>query len=119
MYPPVTETLRADSSVLNVIDASAIYRHDDAAADRTGDYVTWSASFVPVNELSDTPGMDQFTVTVNCFSDSDLRVEQIARAVRDAIEPVAHCTGSPVDNRDRAGSKKYRIALQFDWWHSR
>lgn len=118
MYAPVHATLIADSTVLGYV-GTEIYRHDDAAAERSGDYLTWSVILTPENELSDIPGIDRQTVTVNVWSDDDARVELIARAVRDAMEPIAHMIGSPVDNRDRGVSKKYRIALQFDWWYPR
>jgi hypothetical protein len=119
MFAPVTETLQADSAVTSLVAADAIFRHADAAVDRTGDYITWSVSAVPENDMSDVPGIDRQTITVNCFSDEDLKVELMAEAARAALEPLAHCIGMPIDNRDRSQSKKYRIALQFDWWYPR
>lgn len=118
MFAPVFETLTADSTVFGHV-AERIYGADDAAADAAGDYLTWSVIVTPENELSDVPGIDRQTVTVNVWSDDEARARAIATAVRDCIEPIAHFISSPVDNRDRGQSKKYRIALQFDWWQPR
>jgi hypothetical protein len=38
--------------------------------------------------------------------------------VRNAIEPYAHMTGAPIDQRD-ADTKLWRMALQVDWWMPR
>lgn len=118
MLPPVYETLTADSNTLGLLGTN-IFRHDDAPQDVSAPYATWFASVAPENSLSEVPGIDRVTVTVNCYSADDAEVELIARAVRDAIEPVAHLISTPIDNRDRGGTKLYRIALQFDWWLSR
>jgi hypothetical protein len=118
MFPPVHQTLLQDSTVQSLI-GSAIYRHDDAASDIVGDYAVWSVSGAPLNNLSDLPPVDQWTVSVTVWSDDDQRVETIAQAIRDALEPVAHLISIPVDNRDRGATKRYRITMQFDWWFSR
>lgn len=118
MFAPVYDVLVADSQVSTLL-GTRIYRHDDAARDVSGDYATWAVSATPENSLDDRPLIDRQTITVNVYSDDDETVEQIADAVRNALEPFAQCTGVPVDNRDRAETKRYRIALQFDWWHPR
>lgn len=115
MFPPVFETLTADSYTLALV-GSAIYRHDDAPNDRVPPYLAWSASIAPENTLSETPGIDRVTVLVNCYSDDDGELLAIATAVRDAIEPFAHLVSMPIDNRDRPDTKLYRMALQFDWF---
>jgi len=115
MMPPVLETLAADSNTLALL-GSNVWRHDDAPQDVLPPYATWFVSAAPENSLSEIPGIDRATVTVNIYSADDAEVVTIATAVRDAIEPFAHLINTPVDNRDRGGTKLYRIALQFDWW---
>lgn len=118
LLPPVYLALRGVPAIVAIV-GERIFRHDDAQQDATRPYVTWSVSIAPENTLSETPGIDRSTVTVNCWSPDDAEVEALATLVRDAIEPLAHCVGVPVDNRDRPATKLYRMALQFDWWLSR
>lgn len=115
MLPPVYETLIADSS-MTLLVGDEIYRHDDAPQGVGKPYIAWSTSIAPENTLSELPGIDRHTVTINCYSKDDAEVAQIAQAVRDAMEPVAHFISMPVNNRDRGGTNLYRMALQFDWW---
>lgn len=42
----------------------------------------------------------------------------LAKAVRDAIEPYAHMVAIPFNSRDTE-TRLYRMTLQFDWWHHR
>jgi hypothetical protein len=118
MFPTVYATLAADSAVQSLV-GSNIYRHDDAPQGVAGDYVVWSVSGTPLNNMSELPPVDQWTVSITVWSDDDARVEAIARAIRDAMEPVAHLISIPIDNRDRPATKRYRITMQFDWWFSR
>ena len=115
MLPPIYAALVGDSSVLGIVD-TRIWRHGDAPQDVSRPYVTWDASIAPENTLSELPGIDRVTVTINCWSLDDSEVEALATAVRDAIEPHAHLISMPVDNRDRPNTALYRMALQFDWW---
>lgn len=120
MLPPVFATLRASSAVLALLGTPPrVYRHGDAPQDVPRPYVTWSLiSGLPENNLSDPPPVDHLVIQVDCWSQTDEQVEQLAIAVRDAIEPYAHMTGFPVNERER-DTKLYRISLQFDWWLSR
>lgn len=120
MLPPVFATLRASSAVVALLgDPPRVYRHGDAPQDGPRPYVAWSLiSNLPENNLSDLPPVDHQVIQVDCWSKTDQEVEQLAIAVRDAIEPHAHMTGMPVNERER-DTKLYRISLQFDWWLSR
>lgn len=115
MLPPIYAALTADST-LALLLGDRIYRHDDATQDSGRPYVAWSTTIAPENTLSELPGIDRCTVTVNIYSEDDEEVAQLAQLVRDAIEPHAHLINVPIDNRDRPATKLYRMALQFDWW---
>lgn len=118
MLPPIYTTLRASSAVLALV-ANRIYRHGYAPQGVAKPYVTWFlVSGNPENTLSETPAVDRCTVQIDCWSESDTEVEVLAKAVRDAVEPSAHITAFPVDDRETA-TELYRIAIQLDWWLSR
>lgn len=121
MLPPIYNTLRNSSAVLALV-GSRIYRHGNAPQGVIAPYITWTLiTGTPENHLSGTPPVDRQTVQIDCWADADTGdkgVEALATAVRDALEPSAHMTGQPVDQRETE-TRLWRIALQFDWWLDR
>lgn len=121
MLPPVYNTLRASSDLVAVV-GSRIYRHGQAPQGTIAPYITWALiTGTPENQLSGVPPVDSMTIQVDVWADGaagDKLVETLADLVRDAIEPYAHMTGMPVDQRETE-TKLWRIALQFDWWMGR
>ena len=115
MLPPIYTWLKASNAVKNIIGTTPrAYRHGDAPQDTTKPYVTWAlVGGVPDNELSSVPVSDRYTIQVDCWHNTDKGVEDLAEAVRDAVESHAHMTSMPINGRD-AETKLYRIALQFD-----
>lgn len=120
MLPPIFQLLQT-SDLLTLLGSkpTRIYRHGRAPQDTSKPYVTWQViAGVPTNTLSETPSHDRYSIQIDCFDPSDAGVEQLARAVRDAIEPEAHITGVPLNERETA-TKLFRISLQFDYWLAR
>lgn len=125
MFPRVFTLLAADSTVTGIIGASPVraYRHGSAPQNVVAPYVTWFVvSGVPENQLSGTPPTDRYTVQVDCWSNNTgtgaTEVEELAAAVRDAIEPSGYMTGIVANNRD-PDTQRYRIGMQFDIWQDR
>lgn len=125
MLPPVYNTLRASSAVARLADRR-IWRHNDAPQDASNQarvtdapYITWFlVTGEAQNTLGELPSKDRMTIQIDCWHPSDGGCEDLATAVRDAIEPYAYLTGQPVDARDPA-TRLYRMALQFDWFVDR
>lgn len=124
MFPAVFQTLKASSAVKAIVGTNPprIYRHQSAPRDGdrpiTQPYITWSSSATPENVLSDLPPVDRVSVDINCWHQTDSGIEALALAVRDAVEPYAHCTGQPIDMRETE-TQLYRILLTFDWFLER
>lgn len=119
MLPPVFSTLKDASAVTEIIGSPPrAYRHAEAPQDTTRPYVTWSASGAPENQLSGLPSTDRVSIQVDCWHQTDQGVLDLGTAVRDAIEPLAHMTSFPIDQRDPE-TKLYRMTLQFDWFVDR
>lgn len=120
MLPPIFTWLKASNAVKAIIGTTPrAFRHGDAPQDTTQPYVTWQlVTGVPDNVLNTVPPSDRYTVQVDCWHQTDKGVEDLAKAVRNAIEPYAHMTGMPVNEREKE-TKLYRIALQFDVLQSR
>ncbi len=122
MLPPVFQTLKASAAVKAIVGTNPprIYRHGAAPQDTEKPYITWTlAGATPENLLSGLPPIDAMIVQVDCWHTTDAGIELLAAAARDAIEPFAHLTGIPINQRELGGTKLFRISLQFDWWHHR
>lgn len=118
MLPPVFQTLKASSAVKAIVGTNPprIYRHGSAPQDVSRPYITWTlVSSVPENNLSDPPPTDRQTVQVDCWHPEDAGIDELATAVRDAIEPIAHMTSTLFDEQEPE-TKLYRIGLQFDFF---
>lgn len=116
MLPPVYEALAASAVLVGLLGGQArVYRHGYAPQGTRRPYITWtSQSITPENTLSELPGIDRVTIQIDVWCESDGLVEEIARAVRDTIEPLAHMVVAPSDGWE-AESKCYRATMQFDW----
>ena len=115
MLPLIYSWLKAAPAVTAILGAAPkVYRHGSAPQGAVAPYVTWSViSDAPENNLSELPPVDRVTVQVDCYHTTDPGIEQLATAVRNAIEPHAHMTGMPINEREPE-TQLYRIALQFD-----
>lgn len=126
MLPPVFQALKASTAVKNIVGTNPprIYRHGHApqlaaSSQAVPAYITWfMVTGTPENQLSGTPPTDRCTVQVDCWHPLDTGVIALAEAARDAIEPYAHMTGMPVDEREPE-TRLYRMALVFDWFNDR
>lgn len=121
MLPPVFTTLKASSAVKAIVGTNPprIYRHGSAPQDTSKPYIVWFlVTGTPENHLSGTPPVDRMTVQVDCYHQTDAGIELMAEAVRDAIEPYAHMTAIPVNEREPE-TLLYRMAMEFDWFVDR
>jgi hypothetical protein len=120
MLPLVFTWLKGSNAVKAIIgNTPRAYRHGDAPQDTNQPYVTWGiVGGVPDNQLSGLPPSDRYSIQVDCWHTTDKGVEDLAKAVRDAIEPYGHMTSIVLNNRD-AETKLYRISYQFDILQSR
>lgn len=125
MLPVIFPLISTDPAVTSIIGSNPVrfYRHGKAPQTVQAPYVTWFlVSGIPENQLDGVPLTDRFSVQIDCWSnntgDGDEEVEELAKAIRDAIEPHAHMTSIPIDGED-PDTKRHRIGLQFTVWQDR
>ena len=120
MLPPVYALLAANSGVTNFVgsDPSRIYRHGNAPQRVATPYITWYTTLAPENDISDLPRIDKNTVQIDVWSEKDAEVEELAEAVRDAVEPFHHMISAGPNTRDPE-TMRYRITLIFTFWTDR
>lgn len=120
MLPAVFLTLQTPA-VLAIVGGTPvrIFRHGAAPQDTEKPYVTWfEVAGQPYDQLSGTPCGDFDSVQIDCWSMSDLQVEQLAAAVRDAVDMAGIANRIVVNLRD-PDTKLYRIGLEADFINSR
>ena len=122
MLPPVY-VLLTDNDAVTALVGTRIYRHGVAPQNVVAPYVTWAlVSGTPENELSDLPRVDRMEVQIDCWSNNtgtgDAQVEAVAKAVRDALEPVAHMNIIIANEKDYE-TRRYRLGMQFTFWVKR
>lgn len=87
-------------------------------------YAVWRFSFgAPENYLTNTPDIDSQTLQVNVYAADVIgqrseKARQIAEALRDAIEPLAHITAWRGESRD-PDTRSYVFSFDVDWWVNR
>lgn len=115
MFPPIYALLKNSPTVASIVQ-TRIYRHGRAPQNVDKPYVTWSVvAAAPANNLSSPPGHDLCSVQIDCWHPQDAGVQDLAEAVRDAMETESHMTALVANERDPE-TKVYRVALQFDYW---
>ncbi|CAB3925013.1 DUF3168 domain-containing protein [Achromobacter ruhlandii] len=121
MLPAVFQTLQTPA-VLAIVGGGSpirIFRHGAAPQDTEKPYVTWfEVAGQPYDQLSGTPCGDCDSVQIDCWSMSDAQVEQLAAAVRDAVDVAGIANRIVVNLRD-PDTKLYRIGLEADFINSR
>ena len=120
MLPAVLLTLQTPA-VLAIVggDPVRIFRHGAAPQDTEKPYVTWfEVAGQPYDQLSGTPCGDFDSVQIDCWAKSDMQVEQLAKAVRDAVDAAGISNRLVVNLRD-PDTKLFRIGLEADFINSR
>lgn len=82
-------------------------------------YAVWqSVGGSPENYINQTPDMDGYSLQVDVYGNTGESVTNVARALRDAIEPHAHITSWLGQSKDPE-TKRYRYTFSVDWLVSR
>lgn len=119
MFPPLFKTLQASATVRSIFGQTPrVHRFGEAPQNETTPYATWLTLTTPENELSDVPGIDRHSVQIDVWSDKQNEATAAATAIRDALETIAHMTQVQQYPRDEV-TRKYRVSMDFDWFHSR
>lgn len=87
-------------------------------------YAVWRyVAGAPENYLTNTPDIDSQTLQINVYAaETDnqgaAKVREIAEALRDATEPVAHITSWRGESRD-PDTRAYVFSFDVDFWTPR
>ena len=122
MYPPVYDTLKGNTAVVALLGGNPfrVFVPGEAPQGTTPQqpqpsYLVWQViGGLPDNYLGDVPDYDTFTIQMDVYADALSKARAVAKAVRDAIEPVAYITGWLGESRE-LDTRLYRVSFQVDW----
>jgi len=120
MFPPIYEVCAADSGVQAALGTPVrLYPFGEAPQGVALPYAVWQTlGGSPENFLKQRPDIDQFTLQVDVYATSATAARDVARALRNTIEPVAYITRWNGEDRDQE-TKNYRVSFDVDWWVQR
>lgn len=119
MFPPIFTYVAASNAVKALIGSSPVrfYPFADAPQTVTKPYAVWqTVAGSPENYLGQVPDTDSYTTQIDVYSQaSATQCRDIARAIRDAIEPHCHITRWGAEERE-ADTMLYRISFDAEWF---
>lgn len=117
MIPPIFPILSASAPVVALLGSSPlrVYPFGEASQTVLKPYAVWqNISGSPENYLGDLPDADSYTVQIDVYSDDLSGVINSARAIRNALEPVAYVTSLGNTSRDTE-TRDYHYSLSVDF----
>ena len=121
MIPPIFPTVAASTAVQALIgtgvgnDLVRFYEFGRAPQRAKKPYAVWqNINGLPENYLDSLPDTDSFTAQIDVYADTAAAAEQVAIAIRDAIEPVAYVTRWGGQSRD-PDTQNYRETFDTEW----
>ena len=121
MFPPLFATCAASPAVTALLGLSPtrLYPFEDPTQGTQKPYATWFiVGGSPENYLGKVPDIDRFIVQIDCWGSTATEARDVAQAIRDAIEPVAHITNWRGESNDTE-TKLYRYSFDLTWWVNR
>jgi hypothetical protein len=121
MYPPIFAVCAANATVTGLLGLAPVrlYPAGEAPPKPTKPYAVWQmVDGTPENYLGTLPDIDSWSVQLDVYADTLEEARDVAEALRDAIEPVAHVTRFSTEGRD-PDTNNYRYSMDSDWWLDR
>lgn len=113
MFPKVYRAIHRPA--VTAIVADRIGRHGEVAQTEQRPYIVWQiVTGQPYDNLSSAPGGDFTTVQLDCYHPTDVGAEQLAQAVRAALDAALICNRVVLNNRD-PDTKLYRVGMEADF----
>ncbi len=113
MFPPVYRTIHTPA--VSAIVGDRIGRHGEVAQTEVRPYIVWQIiTGDPYENLSSAPCGDFTTVQLDCYHQTDAGVEQLATAVRAALDAELIVNRVRIDIRD-PDTRLYRVGLDADF----
>lgn len=121
MFAPIYRTIRTPA--VQAIAGDRIYGKGMAPQNVATPYITWFVVLgQPYDHMSGAPTADNDTIQIDCWAgpgdDQELVCNQLAKAVRDALDAAGQACRIIIDTRE-PDTKLFRAGLQVDFIHNR
>lgn len=117
MFAPVFQVCSASAAVTALLGVAPtrLYPFGEAPQGAVYPYAVWQAvGGAPENFLAGRPDADSYTTQVDVYADTAASAREVAKALRDAVELVAHVVAWRGESRDPE-TKKYRFSFDVAW----
>jgi hypothetical protein len=120
MYPPLFETVAADTGVQAQFGTAPTRVYPiEAPPGADYPYAVFKTIFgAPENNLSHVPDIDQWVVQVDVYAETISALRSAAESLRDALESVAHITAWNGEERDFR-TKAFNYSFTVEFWENR
>lgn len=121
MFPPIFPVCRASPEVTALLGSDPMRLWPFGEGEQGGErpYAVWQIiSGAPENYLTNTPDTDRFGVQVDVYAREVDDAREVARAIRNAIEPHAHIMAWRGESRE-PDTRLYRISFDVSWFVQR
>lgn len=118
MMPPIFSILSGAAGVTAFVGAPPrmrLFPFGEADQATLKPYITWQLiSGLPENYLGQLPDVDRYRTQVDIWAETQAVANEVAEAVRDALEPHAYILGSGNTIRD-ADTRCFRYMLDVEF----
>jgi hypothetical protein len=123
MFPPVFAIASTDSTVQSLLGTNPVklWAFGEAPRDENGNpahgtpYAVWQIiTGAPYNYISNLPDSDSYSVQVDAYAESISTARDVARSLRDCLEPHAHITSWNGEWRD-SPTNLYRVTFTIEF----
>ena len=117
MYPPIFQICAAVPAVTALLGTgpTRLFPFGEAPQDTALPYAVWqTVSGLPENYVDCPPDIDRFTIQVDVYAGTGSSARDVAKALRDAIEPHANIVAWRGESRDPDTNHR-RYSFDVDW----
>lgn len=121
MRPPIRELIAESSAVTDLLGSSPVrfYQFGEADQSTPKPYAVWQTVYgSPENKLAGIPDEDRWGVQVDAYARSPQEAQDVAEALRDALEPSAYVVAWNGDGRE-PDTRLYRYSFTVEFMTER
>lgn len=121
MFPPLFAIAAADPTVRALLGPTNVRLFPFGEANETSvkPYAVWQTVYgSPENAMSEAPDMDSFGTQIDVYATTAEQARDVARALRDALQNVAHISSYNGESREPV-TRDFRYSFTVDWFVER
>lgn len=123
MIPPVFQRIASDPTVTDLIGTNPVRFFLDQypqGEELVYPYAVYAVvAGTPMNYLSGAPLIDNSRVQIDVWGRTALQADELYKAIRDSLEPVAHIVSFNFGGQFDPTVKAYRYGFDLSYWNHR